>query len=878
MKVLLLTATPMKNLADDIVELLNFMRPKNIPIERDKIFSYHKNYEMKILPDGLSYLNKMARGYVSYYKGVDPLVYASRKDEGEIPEGLQFTPIIPCKMDQFQYEIYKMNELNETGDTLDKKSSSICNFVFPGLSEDMKSVIGYYGKTNMNIVKLQIKMNSESLNTKIATEILHKPYSPGTFTDSYIKLTSDEKTITGLIMKLENLKYFSIKFYTALININKLFYGNKGASTAFIYSNLVKIGIELFEQVLLQNGYLLFQENNMYTINDDTICYYCGINYKDHQQTCEKKLIPNHEYYPATFISITGKSSEEEDIETFQEDKQNQITNIFNDIENKEGKYIKLVLGSRVMNEGISLKNIREVHILDVYYNFGRIEQVIGRAIRFCSHYKLMNKDNKYPVVSVFKYAIVIDNSISTEIELYRKAELKYLLVKKIEMELKKIAIDCPLNIAKNISYNNSPRGNLQGDNNDVTNGTKNKKISLCDYTDCNYVCDDDKLNEEYLDKTNVSTITKYKDVNKDDIDYSTYTNILTRGEIEMVKKIIKEMYIFKYIYVLDEIVDYVKRAFLPNLVNDFFIYKALDELIPTTSNDYNNFNDIIINKYGVSGYLIYIKNYYIFQPIDKNKNTPIEDRIIYNKNIAQRITLYNYIKMIAKDVVIENNVLNNKENEVNGYDFNSVMEYYESRDEFNYVGIIDKEKNVKNTKNFQELNDIFKIRVKREKILDKKRGTGISSFKGADCSISKNKKYLYNIAKKIGIPNISNISRNNICSLIKDRLLFLEKYGSDKSKLKIPKLTYIIIPNNHPIYPFPYNLEDRVDYIISNINLILGTTQDESDVYNIHITYDKENLPIYSIEFINLSPSDLLKLSSFNLNKIKNKYIITIS
>ena len=47
------------------------------------------------------------------------------------------------------------------------------------------------------------------------------------------------------------------------------------------------------------------------------------------------------------------------------------------------------------MNEGINLKNIAEVHVLDVSFNIARIEQVIGRAIRWCSHYALMNNENK---------------------------------------------------------------------------------------------------------------------------------------------------------------------------------------------------------------------------------------------------------------------------------------------------------------------------------------------------------------------------------------------------------------------------------------------------------------------------------------------------
>ena len=42
LKILLLTATPMKNLGDDIIELLNFIRPLDAPIERDKIFNSYK--------------------------------------------------------------------------------------------------------------------------------------------------------------------------------------------------------------------------------------------------------------------------------------------------------------------------------------------------------------------------------------------------------------------------------------------------------------------------------------------------------------------------------------------------------------------------------------------------------------------------------------------------------------------------------------------------------------------------------------------------------------------------------------------------------------------------------------------------------------------
>ena len=64
-----------------------------------------------------------------------------------------------------------------------------------------------------------------------------------------------------------------------------------------------------------------------------------------------------------------------------------------------------------------------------------------------------------------------------------------------------------------------------------------------------------------------------------------------------------------------------------------------------------------------------------------------------------------------------------------------------------------------------------------------------------------------------------------NLCQLVtrgfqegfyyKPRVDFelLEKYSEG-----IDKKTYVIIPSNHPIYPFPYNLEDRVEFLKSKI------------------------------------------------------------
>ena len=159
------------------------------------------------------------------------------------------------------------------------------------------------------------------------------------------------------------------------------------------------------------------------------------------------------------------------------------------------------------------------------------------------------------------------------------------------------------------------------------------------------------------------------------------------------------------------------------------------------------------------------------------------------------------------------------EENELQSfYNFDDTMEYYDNRNEYKYVGIIDKEINRRQSKRPDEIEDVFKIREKREKILEKKRGTGIPSFKGAVCT-SKSKEHLFDIANDLGI-NMKTIdsNRTSLCKVVKEKLLYLEKYSTGKNKK-----TYMMIPFNHPIYKFPLNLEDRCEYVKNKVNNILN-------------------------------------------------------
>ena len=61
--------------------------------------------------------------------------------------------------------------------------------------------------------------------------------------------------------------------------------------------------------------------------------------------------------------------------------------------------------------EGVSLFNIREIHILDFWYNISRNQQLVGRGIRQCSH---KVHDFEHRNLTIYNYIAVTQN-IGTE-------------------------------------------------------------------------------------------------------------------------------------------------------------------------------------------------------------------------------------------------------------------------------------------------------------------------------------------------------------------------------------------------------------------------------------------------------------------------------
>ena len=130
-----------------------------------------------------------------------------------------------------------------------------------------------------------------------------------------------------------------------------------------------------------------------------------------------------------------------------------EIKTVYNMEKNLNGSKLKIILGSSSIKEGVSFKGVRQVHIIDPYWNLPRLEQVIGRASRFCSHKDLPREKR---TVKVYIYLAVNEQDSETiDQYIYKLSLRKNKLVNEFERAIKESAIDCELNFNANKNPDN---------------------------------------------------------------------------------------------------------------------------------------------------------------------------------------------------------------------------------------------------------------------------------------------------------------------------------------------------------------------------------------------------------------------------------------
>jgi superfamily II DNA or RNA helicase len=488
----------------------NVILYKKFPDTEDEFNPIFISKNERSMKSKLEYFKNKTVGMVSYLgdkKSLMPqIVYKEDENTTEQKDDI-FIERIPMN----SYTLQKYSEARKLEVDIDKKqkkkaimknndkfsssyrifSRSACNFVFPEdvkrpyprmelskmTEDDIENLSGEEmlthndGRYDESDVKSMETRAKKEYQREIDRILLHFQQNAHKYFDSDIpKYVRDESVQSGDKKSLQGL---SPKIYRILQNL----FDEENVGLHLLYSNFRKLGgIGILIDVLDYYGYTQFR-----VIKEKIGTYY------------EYKLDIRHPYYSDDefktnsmrerkfYALYTGNEGTEEkeiirniyngNLDKIPKSLRQQIYTEFmaedeSELSNKFGDIINLLIISASGAEGIDLKNVRFVHIMEPYWHPVRISQVIGRARRICSHSQL---PKEYQNVKIFMYLLCYDKlminnirdkyadltqndsndagkMLTTDEKLYEIMLNKKDLMEKFLTALKETSIDCLIN------------------------------------------------------------------------------------------------------------------------------------------------------------------------------------------------------------------------------------------------------------------------------------------------------------------------------------------------------------------------------------------------------------------------------------------------
>jgi hypothetical protein len=257
---------------------------------------------------------------------------------------------------------------------------------------------------------------------------------------------------------------------------------------------------------------------------------------------------------------------------------------------NKEsirGGNVKVIIGSMIASEGLDLKCVREIHVLDPWYHLNRLEQIIGRGVRYCSH-SLLPAEERNCLVHL--YSLFYDDYETSDLYSYHIAVKKAKAIGLVQRQLKIGAWDCNLNYQGILLTGDIKQRHYDAQGKDLGEIMLADKAnsSMCDYMECSYKC--------RLDVGPVSDDGR-------ELDTSTFTVRDARSFMLLRESALRQMFSISPFWPLSQIRE---------------IYKGLpDDILSAALPLILNNASFQITFQGQTGYLILRNDYIIFQPDD---------------------------------------------------------------------------------------------------------------------------------------------------------------------------------------------------------------------------------------------------------------------
>ena len=482
------------------------------------------------------------------------------------------------EMSSFQSIVYLLEKMKQKSSELNKATyvslTTALGFVFPNgtvpsstVSEiGMDSTLARYITIDPKTDSARFVQFSPQPPADYRSPLLNDPPLPDTNID-----------LKYAVARPEILRVLSIKDHYSLglcMNSDRKIY---------ISTILVASRAYLFGLILEEYGFERFEEKqSVFTSNRSSAASYCPTSDASRRV---KNSFPKKKRY-ALITGRTGARMKEI------------IFELFNSPDNLDGEYIRVIIITKVGQYGINLKEIGVVIVEEPKWNPGDLEQSVDRAFRTDSYFlsakrrteQLFSQSNYEPESSepiripIYLYEARYNRNLTRDLQFYihrqviptnyrweqlnidpnsstidgdvwRYAQGKDRILKRVLRIEKQLAVDCPNHKARNV------RRAVE----DFT--------PQCDYDVCNYQCSDGLSPE---------------------VDYSTY-NVYYRKEAVDEARVSIIQYFTEFSS--GSITDI--RTKYPNIKADLYVCEALEQLMRDRVRIYNRF-----------GFSSYIKEY----------------------------------------------------------------------------------------------------------------------------------------------------------------------------------------------------------------------------------------------------------------------------
>ncbi len=707
-RLLMLSATPMYNSYKEIIWLTNLLNTvdNRSTIKEEQVFNKdggfrEPDFENNV-ESGQELLTRKLTGYVSFIRGENPYsfpfrvypdefdkervldttnYYKTQLNKKEIDNPIENLPVYMNNIGEYQNKVYNqiINNFQIKSESLPVNESmkniptfeNMESFGYVLLKEPLESLNIVFPNEKFDELQEDQQADEKLLSSLVGKNGLSRimtyetAYKPNELRYDY-EYKPEIKEKYGRIFHLDQLQKYSSKIHQ-ICNVIKNSKGPIIIYSFYIDGGVVPIALALEEMGFTRYGSAsytkpLFKNNESKPIDALTMKTKDDLLKDD----------PKATFKQAKYVMITGdKKYSPNNLEDVK-----YVTNP----NNKYGEDVKVILITKAAAEGIDFKFIRQVHILDPWYNLNRLEQIIGRAVRNLSHCGLPFEERN---VEIYLHGTKSEGEDEpADMYVYRFAEKKSKLIGKVTRLMKETSIDCLLNIeqtnftvdklmsfAENKEIEISLASNIK-----IPFKIGDKPFSnVCDYMEnCEYKC--------YPDKT----------ITDEDINYNNYSNNFAKMNYASIVKRIRQLFREQSFYKKDDLIKLVK---INNDYPDEHIYFALSIFV-------ENKKDHLVDKLGRTGYLINADEYYAFQPNEIND----ENLSIYERNTPLNYKLEKLLLQIpAKTSEIKQNNTDENIQTVIEDKSSQPIEDESTKIEKKYKLIEDKLKSKANTINIQK-------------------------------------------------------------------------------------------------------------------------------------------------------------------------------